>query len=66
MRQRFLTKKVTLETATTEELFTEFMKRIVAEQPAICYFVDSLNTDHNKYEIHKARTKPIVISQSIN
>jgi hypothetical protein len=57
MKKRFLTKKqyTNLHLATTDELFTEVMKRVRAVDSYSCYFVDSHTAGWNKgWNLHNA------------
>jgi hypothetical protein len=45
MRKRYLGRKATLKSATNDELFTELIKRLQDEHPAICYFTDQTTAE---------------------
>jgi hypothetical protein len=61
--KRYLKKTTTLKTATDTELFTEVMKRVVAKEPRVCYFVDH-STLLDVWNMHTADMKVLMRSSN--
>lgn len=59
-KQRFKhTKGVNVERFTDEELFKEVIKRVIAIDNRVCYFIDKNGRD-GAWNIHSADCKPLI------
>lgn len=64
-KQRFKQLQPNLKGATTNELFTELMKRLEYKKPAICYFVDKTSLNGSDWNIHLAGGEIVAHTESI-